>query len=215
MMSSVSAADVLLVERIQAGESDAWNELIERFEGRLLAYVDARLRDRAASEDIVQETFIGFLISLPHFDADRPLEGYLFSIAAHKLTDYLRRQARRPTLPLSPGTSSDAERDLPGSARPASSMARSAERQHLEAAALGRAMDEILTHWRKRQEWDKIKCCELLFVRGLPNKDAAARLGCSEQFVANQKFDFVSKLRIAVRQQGLSTDVFPELRTGE
>ena len=50
----------------------------------------------------MQETFIGFLTSLPNFDERRPLEGYLFSIAAHKLTDYLRREGRRPTLPLVP-----------------------------------------------------------------------------------------------------------------
>ena len=44
----------------------------------------------------MQETFVGFLTSLPNYDPARPLEGYLFSIAAHKLTDVMRRQGRRP-----------------------------------------------------------------------------------------------------------------------
>ncbi len=52
---------------------------------------------------------------------------------------------------------------------------------------------------------------ELLFVRGIANKDAAAKLGVSEQTIANHKFDFLAKLRAAVRQQGLPEDVFPEL----
>ena len=52
--SSASDADRLLVDRIRRGEGDAWTELIARFEGRLIAYVDRRLRNRAASEDIVQ-----------------------------------------------------------------------------------------------------------------------------------------------------------------
>ena len=64
--------------------------MIARFEGRLLAFVEVRLRDRAASEDVVQEAFVGFLTSLPNYNESRPLEGYLFSIAAHKLTDHLR-----------------------------------------------------------------------------------------------------------------------------
>ena len=55
------SADELLVQRVRAGDGDAWNELIARFEGRLLAFVEGRLRDRSAGEDIVQETFIGFL----------------------------------------------------------------------------------------------------------------------------------------------------------
>src|SRR5689334_23522290 len=111
-MSPSNESDLLLVQRIRAGEAEAWNELIARFEGRLLAFVETRLRHRAASEDVVQETFIGFLTSLPNYDSARPLESYLFSIAAHKLTDHLRREGRRPTLPLAGNSSSQEEWDL-------------------------------------------------------------------------------------------------------
>jgi RNA polymerase sigma-70 factor (ECF subfamily) len=210
-MSTPSESDGLLIDRIRGGEADAWNELIARFEGRLLAFVETRLRHRAASEDVVQETFIGFLTSLPNYDSARPLESYLFSIAAHKLTDHLRREGRRPTLPLAGGGSGCEEWDLPGSARPASSIARSGERRGLESTALVQALSQLLAHWRSRGDWEKIQCAELLFVRGVANKDAAVQLGVSEQTVANHKFDFLAKLRTAVRQQGLPEDVFPEL----
>src|ERR1700752_940713 len=93
---SLLDADLLLIPRIRKGEQDAGADCIARFEGRLLAFVDSRLRDRATSEDVVQETFIGFLTSLPHYDEKRDIEAYLFSIAAHKLTDHLRKQGRRP-----------------------------------------------------------------------------------------------------------------------
>lgn len=211
-MPAVSQSDTLLIDRIRAGNSEAWEELIRRFEGRLLAFVETRLRDRGTSEDVVQETFIGFLTSLPNYDTRRPLEGYLFSIAAHKLTDHLRRQGRRPALPLaSGGTSGSDAWELPGSDRPASSLARSHERKHLEEAALVEALRQLIAHWRSRGDWEKIQCSELLFVRGVANKDVAARLGISEQTVANYKFDFLAKLRAAVRQQGLPEEIFPEL----
>ena len=45
--------------------------------------------------------FLGFLNSLPNYDGRRPLESYLFSICAYKLTDHLRREGRRPAVPLS------------------------------------------------------------------------------------------------------------------
>src|SRR5882724_4139624 len=93
-------ADRLLIARIRTGDQDAWAECIARFEGRLLAFVDSRLKDRATSEDVVQETFLGFLVGLPNYDEETPPETFLFSIAAHKLTDVLRRRGRRPTLPL-------------------------------------------------------------------------------------------------------------------
>src|SRR5438552_2470890 len=96
-----SESDRLLIQQIRQGDSRAWEHLIARYEGRLLAFVDRRLHDRAASEDIVQETFVGFLNSLPNFDERRELQTYLFTIASYKLTDHLRRQGRHPLKLLS------------------------------------------------------------------------------------------------------------------
>ena len=211
-MSGPQQSDQLLIRRIRAGDSEAWDELIARYEGRLLAFVEGRTRDRAAAEDVVQESFIGLLTSLPNYDARRSLESYLFSIAAHKLTDLLRREGRRPTLPLVPGSPSGASGWEPvGGARAASSIVRSEERRGLEHSALVAALRQQIDHWRRRGHWQKLQCAELLFVRGRPNKDVAARLGISEQTVANYKFEFLDKLRAAVRGQGLPEDVFPEL----
>jgi RNA polymerase sigma-70 factor (ECF subfamily) len=210
-MSLPPQSDTLLVGRIRDGQPDAWSELIDRFEGRLLAFVESRLRNRSASEDVVQESFIGFLTSLPNYDTSRPLEGYLFSIAAHKLTDHMRREGRRPTLPLASGSTSPAEWDLPSPQRAASSIARSGERRRLESTALVDAIGAQLRRWRQQGDWEKIKCVELLFVRGLANKVAAGHLNISEQTVANHKFDFLAKLRALIKQHDLPQDVFPEL----
>jgi RNA polymerase sigma-70 factor (ECF subfamily) len=211
-MPPANQADKLLVDRVRAGESEAWDELIARFERRLLAFVESRVRDRSSAEDVVQESFIGFLTSLPNYDARRSLESYLFSIAAHKLTDYLRREGRRPTLPLVPSAASGVSSWEPaGPARAASSIVRSGERRHLEESALAAAMGEQIAQWQRRGDWEKVRCVELLFVRGWANKEVAARLDISEQSVANHKFEFVAKLRAAVRKQGLPEEVFPEL----
>lgn len=211
-MSAANQSDNLLIQRIRAGEADAWNELIARFEGRLLAYVEGRMHQRAAAEDIVQEAFIGFLTSLPNYDARQSLEGYLFSIAAHKLTDHLRREGRRPTLPLAPTSNCTSTGwQPPDRARAASSIVRRSERQHLEEKALVAALGDQIEQWRARGQWDKLKCLELLFVCGWANKDVAAQLGLSEQTVANYKFEFIAKMQTAIRKQGLPQEVFPEL----
>ncbi len=207
----MTSADTLLIEQIRAGNEAAWNELIARFEGRLLAFVESRLARRDAAEDVVQESLIGFLTSLPNYDPSRSLESYLFSIAAHKLTDHLRREGRRPAIPLSTGDSSSGDWNLPAKDRRASTMLRSGERRDLEAAALAAAVREQIDRWRSRGEWWKIQCAELLFVRGWANKDIAVKLNLTEQQVANQKFDFLARLRTMLQQQHLSPDVFPEL----
>jgi RNA polymerase sigma-70 factor (ECF subfamily) len=189
-MSSTRDADSLLVERIRRGESDAWSDLIVRYEGRLLAFVESRLGRRGPSEDIVQESFLGFLNSLPNYDGRRPLESYLFSICAYKLTDHLRREGRRPAVPLASTSDSSGNWEVSDSARHASSIARSGERKSLEEKAILDALAEQIDRWREKGEWSKLMCAELIFVRGWANKDTAEELNLTEQQVANYKFDF-------------------------
>jgi RNA polymerase sigma-70 factor (ECF subfamily) len=210
-MPTTTQSDALLVEAIRRGKPEAWTDLIAQYEGRLLSFVDSRLRRRAASEDVVQETFIGFLTSLPNYDPRRPLESWLFTIASHKLTDYLRREGRRPAIPLSSADGSSGAWEPPGPGRPASSIARSGERRTLEEDALAEALTKQLDAWRADGDWEKVKCMELLFVVGQSNKAVAEQLGITEQQVANFKFDFLERLRKFLKQQRLNEDVFPEL----
>src|SRR6266446_629151 len=100
-----SESDRLLIEQIRQGDSRAWETLISRYEGRLLAFIQRRLRDRSASEDVVQETFVGFLNSLPNFDDRRELQTYLFTSASHTVTDHRRKSGRHPLRTVSDSNS--------------------------------------------------------------------------------------------------------------
>ncbi|MEZ6064707.1 MAG: RNA polymerase sigma factor [Planctomycetaceae bacterium] len=186
-----------LIGRIRRGDEAAWRECIDRYEGRLQAFAYSRIRDRAVAEDLVQETFVGFLTSLPNYDEQTPLESFLFAITAHKLTDHLRREGRRPTIPMIAGDSAQPGADLPGSARVASSLARSRERKVTEEAVLAKALSDLIASWKERGGWERLKVLELLFVRGWPNKEVASQLGLNEQTVANHKHFVVSKLKEA------------------
>jgi RNA polymerase sigma-70 factor (ECF subfamily) len=213
-MSQASEVDQLLVEHISLGKPAAWEELIARYEGRLLAFVESRLRDRSVSEDIVQETFVGFLNSLPNYDRSRPLEGYLFSICAYKLTDHLRKEGRRPTISLTQNTSDNSSypwQIASKQERGASSIVRSGERRHLEEQAICEALQEQIQKWQQRGDWTKLKCIELLYVVGFSNKEAAVKLGITEQQVANFKFDFLARTKALVGRQNLDNEIFPEL----
>src|SRR3954453_4177206 len=129
-----SESDRLLIQQIRTGDARAWEHLIGRYEGRLLAFVERRLHDRSASEDVIQETFVGFLHSLPNFDDRRELQTYLFTIASYKLTDHLRRTGRHPLHTVSdhPNDVLHQQLDLHAAV---SSMARSQERRELESDA--------------------------------------------------------------------------------
>ncbi len=212
--TQTQGADAILVDRIRQGDADAWQSLIDRYEGRLMAYTNSRIRNRASSEDIVQDAFVGFLISLPNYDGGRPLESYLFSICAYKLTDHLRREGRRPAIQMH-GRSSSAggDVDAPEVARGASSICRSAERQRIEETAIQEALQTQVQRWKNNGDWKKLRAIELIFVRGEANKDVAARCDLTEQQVANFKSDFQIRMRSIIGRMDLDENVFPELAT--
>lgn len=206
-----SDSDRVLITQIRQGETDSWQRLIDRYEGRLLAFVERRLRDRSTSEDVVQETFVGFLNSLPNFDDRRELQTYLFTIASHKITDHLRRTGRRPWQTGTEDGDDILNNQQDSGQRAASSQARSHEKRELEDEAITRCLGQLLRGWMQKGDYVRVQVLELLFVKGMANRDVAAKLDVTEQQVANYRFAALRKLGEMIREAGLPTDVFPEL----
>ena len=207
----MTSPDKLLVQQIRAGSEDAWQTLIDTYEGRLTAFVRRRLTQASAVEDIVQDTFIGFLTSIPNFDDSRPIQGFLFTICAFKLTDHLRREGRRPTIPINANNSSDGAMQLAARDRNPSAIFRSEERKGIETDVIAEIIEQLIQSYKTQQDWLKISTLELLFLRGMKNKVVADKLAISQQVVASTKFEFVDKIKKQLRKQGLNKDIFPEL----
>lgn len=207
----MNQADQLMLRQVRDGDPVVWQQFIARYEGRLLAFANARLANKSLSEDIVQETFVGFLTSLPNYDNSTPVESFLFAIAAHKLTDVLRRQGRRPTVPLFAPTDDGKSSEPAGSARRASSMMRSREDRKAEQTVVGRCLSSLVEQWLSSGEFERLQCVELLFVLGWPNRDVATFMSISEQAVANHKYFVVSKLKAAAKDAHLTDVSLPEL----
>ena len=210
-----SDSDRLLIQQIRAGDEKAWEQLIARYEGRLLAFADRRLRDRAASEDVVQEAFVGFLNSLPNFDEKRELQTYLFTITAHKITDQLRRMGRRPVQTGNEATAEALNNQVDSGQPRASSLARSNERKELEDEAIARGLAQLVRQWQQKGDYIRLQVLELLLVKGWANRDVAKFLEIGEQQVANYRFAALRKLAEHIKDAGLPADVFPELREAE
>ncbi len=188
MMGSISDED--LISRIRRRDEAAWSTFVATYEGRIRGYLVKRLADKSQGDDLVQETFLGFLTSLPNYDARTPIDSFLFSIAAHKLTDHLRKSGRRPSFNLGSMESSHGSPffgTLAGTSRKASSMARSREQRDLDAKKISEALQQLISQWISKQDYTRLKCIELLFVRGWKNNRVAVQLSLTEQDVANHK----------------------------
>ncbi len=89
-----------LLQAYRAGESRALEELIRRHHDDLMRFLIRLTGDRASAEDVFQDTFLQVHISADAFDASRRFKPWLFTIAANKARDLLRRNARRRAFDL-------------------------------------------------------------------------------------------------------------------
>jgi RNA polymerase sigma-70 factor, ECF subfamily len=95
-----SRSDEELVQAYRGGEREAFALLVDRYERELFHFLIRFMGDRAAAEDIFQETFLQIHQSVGLFDPERRFRPWLFTIAANKARDMMRSQARKPANPL-------------------------------------------------------------------------------------------------------------------
>jgi RNA polymerase sigma-70 factor (ECF subfamily) len=100
-------SDAQLLTRYIAGDEAAFREIVERYKNPLYAFLRRFLNRQDVVEDAFQETFLQLYTSRDSFDATRPLRPWLFTIAANKARDALRKQQREATTSI--GTMSEPE----------------------------------------------------------------------------------------------------------
>ena len=87
------APDRRLVEQVQTGSSRAFEALVGRHRGPLLAFCRRLLGSREDAEDVVQQTFLVAWGELMRAESPRALRPWLYGIARHRCLTLLR--ARR------------------------------------------------------------------------------------------------------------------------
>ncbi|MGA1017976.1 MAG: RNA polymerase sigma factor [Phycisphaerales bacterium] len=93
--------DEELLVAYREGDRDAFVKLLERYRAEVLNFLTRFLGNRAAAEDVFQDTFLQIHLSADTFDADRTFKPWLFTIAANKARDFHRRRKRRAAASLS------------------------------------------------------------------------------------------------------------------
>jgi RNA polymerase sigma-70 factor (ECF subfamily) len=86
--------DARLLKRYAAGDEVAFQELMDRYRDSVYAFLRRFLNRSDLIEDVFQETFLQLFVSRDTFDVSRPLRPWLFTIAANKAKDALRRMQR-------------------------------------------------------------------------------------------------------------------------
>jgi len=92
--------DAELFDRYAAGDEAAFREIVSRYKDGLYAFLRYFLNRHDLVEDVFQETFLQLFTSRESFDTSRALRPWLFTIAANKAKDALRKQQRTAAIPI-------------------------------------------------------------------------------------------------------------------
>jgi len=92
--------DEQLLQEYLDGQNPSFEQLVRRHTPELHQFVLRFTNDSGAAEDVVQETFLQVHNSATAFDPARRFKPWLFTIAANKARDYLRRRSRRREVPF-------------------------------------------------------------------------------------------------------------------
>jgi RNA polymerase sigma-70 factor (ECF subfamily) len=96
-----------LLDSYANGEESAFREIVSRYKNGLYAFLRLFLNRHELVEDVFQETFLQLFTSRESFDRSRPLRPWLFTIAANKAKDALRKWQRTNAIPI--GTMGDSD----------------------------------------------------------------------------------------------------------
>lgn len=88
----------LLLARLRQGSKEAVRNWHALFSPKLLRFVQAKISNTNDAEEVVQDTFIACLESLPLFHGRSSLWTWMCSIANHEVSDYFRKRYAKRVL---------------------------------------------------------------------------------------------------------------------
>jgi len=91
-----AAADAILLARLRAGDSSAYDDLVHMHTGRMLAVTRRILNSEDDAKDAVQDAFLSAFRGLPSFEGGSLLSTWLHRIAVNAALMKLRTRRRKP-----------------------------------------------------------------------------------------------------------------------
>jgi RNA polymerase sigma-70 factor (ECF subfamily) len=92
--SFAARPDLELVDCVLRGREEAFVALVERYQGTLLRIARTYVRDDALAEDVVQDTWIGFLKGIHRFEGRSSFRTWLFRVLSNRARTRAVREAR-------------------------------------------------------------------------------------------------------------------------
>jgi RNA polymerase sigma-70 factor (ECF subfamily) len=111
----VDRSDRELVRESRRGDKEAFRELVERYQRKILAVAMGMVHNREDALELTQETFVKAYENLERFKGESSFYTWLYRIVVNLGIDFRRRDRRHGTVSLAdrPGGGEDIEAALP------------------------------------------------------------------------------------------------------
>ena len=190
-LTSLPDADVVALA--QQGRDRAFRELVRRYERPVFSLIYRMVRDREASEDLAQDSFVKVLNHLDRYRPEFKFSSWIFKIANNVAIDFLRkRQLDTVSMDGSPHAMTAAEAE-------ASSFDVVAQQEsaldELEAREIGTAIERAIA--RLRPEYRA--CIVLRHIEGRSYEEIATTLDLPLGTVKTYIHRARNELRIALQ----------------
>lgn len=184
---TVDASDRDLVSRAQRGEVDAFEELVRRYDRKVLSIAYSFTRDTDDAKDIYQEVFVRVYGALPRFECASEFSTWLHRIVMNVCLNHKRRAASTGRMPLE-----DSVEAGPGgpSFRPTAAQSASPERL-AENGEIRRHVEEAMGVLSPQERL----VFSLRHFEGLKLREIAAMMDCSDGAVKRYLFSATAKMR--------------------
>ena len=183
LLKMPDAKEADLIERAKTGDRASFSALVRQHQRRVYACAIHMLGDRGEAEDAVQETFLRAFRAIDRFDGRAELSTWLYRICINVSLNTLRRRKRVDASdiqdPRVPEPAADATQ---GANDPRHAV------QAIELyGRLGKALDALSPSLRAT--------VLMVLIDGVPQKEAAIALGCSEGTIAWRVHESRRRLR--------------------
>jgi RNA polymerase sigma-70 factor, ECF subfamily len=177
---SLKDPDVRLMLRVRADEQGAFEELVARFQHRLVGVMNHLVGSADEAEDLAQETFLRVYRARKTYHPRCKFTTWLFTIANNLALNCLRSRQRKPVQPLPPQDSGPFASGPGGQAvpDPGSGPVRKVERREM-ADIIRRALDGLNERQRVAvvlNKFEDMNYAEIATVMGLTTKGVKSLL---------------------------------------
>lgn len=177
------AKEADLIERAKSGDRTSFSALVRQHQRRVYACAIHMLGDRGEAEDAVQETFLRAFRAIDRFDGRAELSTWLYRICINVSLNALRRRKRVDASDIhDPRVPEPAVDATQGANDP-----RHAVQTIQLYTRLAKALDELSPSLRAT--------VVMVLIDGVPQKEAAEALGCSEGTIAWRVHESRRRLR--------------------